>query len=68
MKFNSLYYNTYRLSAVICDIKEINNYSNYKSDMIYLFKKNNINLYLNIELNNKKYNIFFEKENMYSVN
>ena len=67
LKFNTLFYNTYRLSSTINSIKCIENYNNVDKTLKYYLKKNKINIDLNIKLNNKNYNLFFEKDDSFTL-
>ena len=67
LKFNTLFYNTYRLSSDVISIKNIENYNNIDKTLKYFLKKNKTNIDLNIKLNNKKYNLFFQKDDSFKL-
>ena len=67
IKFNTLLYNTYNLSATVLDIKDLYNYKLYNEVIKYYLNKNNINIYLNVEFEKKIYNVFFEKEKSFKL-
>lgn len=67
IKFNTLLYNTYNLSATVLDIKDLYNYKLYTEVIKYYLNKNNINIYLNVEFEKKIYNVFFEKEKSFKL-
>tara|TARA_B100000401_G_scaffold435222_1_gene376621 strand:+ start:701 stop:1474 length:774 start_codon:yes stop_codon:yes gene_type:complete len=67
LKFSALFYNTYRLTASIVSIKNIENYNNINKKLKYFLKKNKINIDLNIKLNDRKYNLFFEEDDSFKL-
>jgi len=67
LKFNTLFYNTYCLSSDVISIQNLEDYNNYIEILQYYLKNNKINIYLNIELNEKKYNLFFQKEDSFKL-